>query len=453
MSLRLQVNLIITVLLGLMASLLVGLQIDNTRRSVRDEVDGANVVASQLLGRVNWVYGYGGLDGMREFLNGVGRVRANDIQLFDALGQQLYRSPPSPYKPGREAPGWYTRLVSPPLAPREIALPSGRIVLYADPSRAVLDGWDDLLPMLGGVLAGFALANAAVWALMGRALKPLQQVAEGLRAMEGGHYAIRLPEQGGREPRLVAQAFNRMAQAVQDKAEAQRAAQEARQALAESRELAQLVHARIEEERGAIARELHDELGQQITAIKSAGLTIQRRLVPGDPALSQSAQLVLSCADHIYEGMHRLVARLRPLALDPFGLGDALQDLLGDWRQSHPGLQFSLRLEGPLDSLDEATASAAYRIVQEAVTNALRHAQAQHIEVAVTVQAQSVLLWIADDGQGQLDDLHAPRHYGVAGMRERAQALGGELVFEQRPTGGLALRARLPRAGLKGDGA
>ena len=70
---------------------------------------------------------------------------------------------------------------------------------------------------------------------------------------------------------------------MQDKAEAQRAAQEARQALAESRELAQLVHARIEEERGAIARELHDELGQQITAIKSAGLTIQRRIGPGDP--------------------------------------------------------------------------------------------------------------------------------------------------------------------------
>ena len=110
MSLRLQVNLIISVLLGLMASLLVGLQIDNTRRSVRDEVDGANVVASQLLGRVNWVYGYGGLDGMREFLNGVGRVRANDIQLFDALGQQLYRSPPSPTSPDARpragTPGW-----------------------------------------------------------------------------------------------------------------------------------------------------------------------------------------------------------------------------------------------------------------------------------------------------------------------------------------------------------
>ena len=87
------------------------------------------------------------------------------------------------------------------------------------------------------------------------------------------------------------------------------------------------------------------------------------------------------------------------------------------------------------------------------MTNAQRHAQARHIEVTVTVQAQSVLLWVADDGQGQLDALHAPRHYGVAGMRERAQALGGELVFEQRPTGGLALRARLPLAGLRGDGA
>ena len=87
MSLRLQVNLIITTLLGVFASLLIGLQIDNTRRSVREEVLGANVVAIQLLSRVNYVYGYSGLEGMTEFLSRVGRIRANEIELYDDQGK------------------------------------------------------------------------------------------------------------------------------------------------------------------------------------------------------------------------------------------------------------------------------------------------------------------------------------------------------------------------------
>ena len=117
MSLRLQINLIVTALMLVFASVLVGLQIDNTRRSVYEEVMGANVVASQLLSRVNWVYGAGGLVGMTDYLTRVGRVRANEIALYGGQGELIYRSPPSTYKVGREAPQWYARLVSSPLTP------------------------------------------------------------------------------------------------------------------------------------------------------------------------------------------------------------------------------------------------------------------------------------------------------------------------------------------------
>ena len=127
MSLRLQVNLIITALLAVFASLLIGLQIDSTRRSVREEIVGANVVATQLLSRMKWAYGSGGLEGMTGFLEQVGRIRANEVELYDAQGRLLYRSPPSSYKAGREAPQWYARIVSPPLQPKEISLPGGRI--------------------------------------------------------------------------------------------------------------------------------------------------------------------------------------------------------------------------------------------------------------------------------------------------------------------------------------
>ena len=444
MSLRLQVNLIITTLLGIFASLLIGMQIENTRRSVRDEIMGANAVATQLLSRVQLVYGTGGLQGMTDFLSRVGRIRAHEIELYDDQEQLIYRSPPTLYKAGRDAPQWYSRIVSLPLAPKEISLPNGRILLRADPSRATLDGWDGLYPMLWMVLAGFALGNVLVYALVGRAMKPQRLVVQGLRRMEQGVYDTRLPELSGREGRLISHAFNSMAQSVQDTTLARQQAQEATQALAENRELTQIIQVRIEAERGAIARELHDELGQQVTAIKSAGLAIARRAAGQDASIEQSARLVMHCADQIYEGMHQLIAKLRPSALDQFGLYDALQDLLGDWRIGHPGIDLSLTMSGPFGDLDDAGSTAVYRIVQEAVNNALRHAQASRIDMKVLVSADALELEVADNGSGRLAQFKTPGHFGVLGMRERAQALGGSFELEQIEPAGVRVRARLP---------
>jgi two-component system, NarL family, sensor histidine kinase UhpB len=444
MSLRLQINLIIATLLGLFASLVIGLQIDNTRRGVHEEVLGANVVAAQLLSRVNWVYGYGGLPGMADFLAQVGRVRANEISLYDEQNKLLYRSPPPTYKVGREAPQWYTSLVSSPLVPKEIALPKGRMVLQADPSRATLDGWDDLRPMLWIVLTGFVLANLLVYALIGRVFKPLRLLVDGLGQVAQGAYETRLPALSGHEGQQISTAFNGMVQAVQDSAQVRQQAQEAKQALAENRELTQIIQTRIEAERGSIARELHDELGQQVTAIKSIGLAIARKADGKDDMITQSAHLVMGCADKIYEGVHRLISKLRPLALDRFGLKDALQDMVDDWRLTHGDVTLHLTISGNLDGLDDEVSTAVYRIVQEAVNNSLRHAHASRIDVKVHATTDFLQLEVLDNGNGVLEKFLAPGHYGVLGIRERAQAF--DAVFELgnvEPTG-IRIGVKLP---------
>ncbi len=447
MSLRLQLNLIVTAMLGIFASVLIGLQIDNIRRSVFEEVLGANVVATQLLSRMQWVYGASGLDGMAGFLAQVGRIRANEVELRDDRDTLIYRSPPPVYKAGRTSPQWYKQLVATPLEPQEIRLPNGRIILRADPSRAILDGWDDLSPMLWMVLAGFVLGNALVYALVGQVLKPLHRVMQGLRRMAEGDYNTRMVALSGREGRLVSLAFNHMAQSVQDSIEAKRQAKAATQALAENRELTQTIQGRIELERAAISRELHDELGQQVTAIKSVGLAIARRAAGSDATIEQSARLVMGCADQIYDSVHRLISQLRPLALDRFGLHDALRDMLADCQLHHPGVLLNFDMPQPLDGLDDALATAVYRIVQEAMSNALRHAQAQRIDVRVTASDTVLRMELADDGVGRLSHMaqwQAVGRYGVSGMRERAQALGGSFDLEQREPAGVRVRVSLP---------
>ena len=113
MSLRLQINLIIGVLLLSFSAMLIGLQLEDTRRSVDDEMEGANMVATQLLSRLQTLNTQVTSQDLRQFLVQLGRVRANEIELMDENGVTLYRSPPPVYKAGRDAPAWYSQIVAP----------------------------------------------------------------------------------------------------------------------------------------------------------------------------------------------------------------------------------------------------------------------------------------------------------------------------------------------------
>jgi len=444
MGLRLQINLIMGVLLAAFASLLIYLQLDNTRQSVREEMDGASIVATQLLSRLQAGSRNSSLEEMAQFLDAVGRVRANEIELRNAQDVVVYHSPPPVYKAGRDAPDWYAQIVSPALRTHEIALAQGRLLLRSDPSRAILDGWDDFKPMLLTVLAGFILGNALVFVLVGRAMRPLQKVVMGLQAMEGGSYGTRLPAMHGKEAKVMGEAFNAMAQSVQDGIAAQTQAREATLALAQNRELTQVIQTRIEEVRGQIARELHDELGQQVTAIKSLGQAMALRAKGVDAHTENAARMVIESADAIYEEVHQLVSQLRPLALDRFGLQDALQDLVEDARSRHPDTRIDLHLHTPLEDMESSLATATYRIVQESLNNALRHAQASQITILLSALDQQLHIDVSDNGMGATPDWADSGQFGVIGMRERAQGLGGSFRFESLQPSGVRVWAVLP---------
>ncbi len=443
-SLRLQINLIIGVLMALFIGAMACQHVVSTRGSVREEIAGSNQVATRLLTAVSMVYRASDLAGMASFLEQLGRVRANDVFLYDSSGRLVYTSPASTYKSGRDAPDWYARLVSPPLQKQEIDIGQGRLVVIANSSRAALDGWDGLVRLLWIGGAALVMINMLVLWVAGRVLRPLQTVVEGLERMQRGDYDTRLQALNSREGRLMSEAFNRTAQALADGAAARRLADEAGRKLQENRELTQMIRVHVEEERRSIARELHDELGQSITAVKSIALSIIKGREGSDGGVADAARLIVQAASSMYDAVHEMIPRLRPFSLDSFGLADALADLIGQHRRHHPDVGIRLHVADTLPPLDEAVSTCAYRIVQESLVNALRHASPRYIVVTLTIDAGQLVAQVQDDGSGLAADWEGTGHYGVRGMRERAAALGGRFELEPAPGGGTRASVHLP---------
>jgi len=455
MSLRLKINLIVGVLLTLFVLTVIAEHVSNTRDSVREEVEAANRVASQLLKRTVFLQASQGTPALVAFLQGLGRVRANDIQLFNHEGEELYRSPPSPYKAGREAPDWYSRLILPPPSRQSIEFPDGRLVVQSDPSRATLDAWDEFSTIGLTALALLIGVNAIVYWVVGRMVKPFGQIVAALGRIESGQLDVQLPPLAGTEAGAIGAAFNRMVDGVRERIEAEQRASRAESELSDRRDLARWIDRHLEQERKLIARELHDELGQSVTAIRSLALSVAQRTAVHDPEAERAARVIADESSRLYDAMHGLIPRLAPLVLDAFGLAAALRDLVERTRVSQPQAQVELTVElGGLQLGNEA-ALALYRAAQEGITNALRHGQAQQITIDLRADSEGALLKVRDNGVGLAAGWRERAaadgdHYGLRWLDERVQALGGRASIDNEPPCGALLQVWVP-GGLGDD--
>jgi signal transduction histidine kinase len=211
-------------------------------------------------------------------------------------------------------------------------------------------------------------------------------------------------------------------------------------ALAENRELAHQ-HLRIQEsERKHLARELHDELGQYLNAIKLDAVSIEEREV--------SARIV-QAVDHVHAVVNDMIRRLRPAGLDELGLLDALENCLDHWRRRLPDARFTLSASGGFEGLSELLNLTLYRLIQEGLTNCYKHAGATHIDVrlqrepALSGSGEDIVLSVRDDGQGA-DLRQSRRGFGLNGMRERVEMMGGRFTLDSTPGRGFSIEARMP---------
>jgi PAS domain S-box-containing protein len=211
---------------------------------------------------------------------------------------------------------------------------------------------------------------------------------------------------------------------------------------------AQVLEAR-EEEKTLIARELHDELGQLLTALKMDLAWLRERLPPGDADAAQRAEQMSRVLDQTVGSTRRISSDLRPLMLDDLGLAEAANWLVGDFA-SRSGVQCEVRMpgDGLLEGLDKPVATAIYRALQESLTNIARHAGARRAWVSVGAENGEIYFEVEDDGRGiEPADLAKGRSLGLKGMRERVHYLGGTIEVARAPRGGTRVSVRVPMQG------
>ncbi|MBQ1093659.1 sensor histidine kinase [Streptomyces sp. B93] len=274
------------------------------------------------------------------------------------------------------------------------------------------------------LVAGLAVMLVANAALLRFGLAPLDRLTKLMTTVDLLRPGQRLPASGGGEVAEVIRTFN----AMLDRLEQERATSSARALLAQ------------EAERRRIAQELHDEVGQTMTAIL---LGLKRAADDAPAPLREEIQEVREITRESLDEVRRLVRRLRPGVLDDLGLVSALTSLTEDFAV-HTGLRVARRFDADLPVLAPETELVLYRVAQESLTNVARHANAQRVTVALRHTDDRVVLTVTDDGSG----IKAPREgAGIRGMRERALLIGGSLDITPAPSAGtrVQLTAPVPR--------
>jgi two-component system sensor histidine kinase UhpB len=277
------------------------------------------------------------------------------------------------------------------------------------------------------------LANYAVSVYLsvqlndGRALRPVSRRLGGLQQIQAGDYDTQLKIPGLPELDRIIEGINHVSKTLKETRDENRA-------LTRHSLLIQ------EEERRILAKEMHDEVGQNLTAIK-----MMSALVPeGGPNREHAALEIQRLCDRLFSVVRSIIHRLRPMILEDLGLKAALDDLAEHWRSMAPDLQISIRCDASIEHLSGETALEIYRIVQEAMTNIVRHSGATKSEISIFPRdPHELLLIVRDNGRG-LSSAVIRRGFGLLGMRERVASLDGRFQLMSEPGQGLEIRISLP---------
>jgi len=324
----------------------------------------------------------------------------------------------------------YNFLFGPPLpVKRYLTLrdrDAGFVLSAAEPDAALRLAWRKV-SIVAGVAAAMAAGIAVLATLMiGHALIPARTIIDGLHRLQQGDLNWRLPRFRTGEFNLIARAFNELSEDLK-RTNAARAALTTR--------LFQVQ----EEERRALARDLHDEFGQCLSATAALAASIEAGAPPERPDLAEEARAIARAQKQMMENLRSALVRLRSQDIDEIGLEASLRQLVSNHNaQSASRAVFRLSITGNLTALPKQVAIDIYRIAQECMTNAVKHGTPTEVRLSVErimTDDSVIALTIEDDGGGDAARINRGQGHGILGIRERIAALGGNLSIERGKRG------------------
>jgi two-component system sensor histidine kinase UhpB len=340
-------------------------------------------------------------------------------------------------------PVWFVRLIGvEPMTDRVPVVVGdnayGTIVIETDPSNEILEVWNEFAESLVTPVVFSGLLILLIYVLIGRALRPLDRLAEAMEEVGEGRYRTRIDGRLTPELARLRDRFNRMAARLAE-------------ADAINRRLNEQLLTLQDQERSELARDLHDEVSPFLFAINVDAAAAARRLEEGRAAEAGGhIQSIADAVRHMQRQVRQMLGRLRPIGLAEFGLREALENLVAFWRRRRPDLRYQMEICADCEDLGELVDTTVCRVVQEALSNAVRHAEAALVTISIDRRHDAlenrdeIRVIVADDGQGMREPNRLG--YGLVGVRERVTAVGGRLTFSNRSGKGFQVTATLPCA-------
>ncbi|MDT8397099.1 MAG: histidine kinase [Pseudomonadales bacterium] len=435
MSLRLRLSLIIVLLfVGSLALSVLSLLVSAQTR-VEQEVTATVDLVKPMIETLFHDYERTGDDtGIRELIKKQGSFDASrDIGVRVVAPGRDYVDSGDDVQERIGAPAWFVNSVRPAVQRVVYGFNLGdqeQVLIFATPTAEIEEAWQEMKSaVLARVLAIFIIVMTLL-ALIGRWLNPVKSIIHVLDEVEKGNFGSSVPKISLPELNVIAEKINRLASVLGSS----------------KNENDRLIRKNLylqEKERRYLAHELHDGMGQSISAIKAIAASIRHRHANSDEQSATSAQKIVDVSSQIYASIRGMMGRLRPAVLDGIGLVPGLEQMVDEWNDHHEDTFCLLNIVGDFQNLHEDQQIHVYRIVQEALTNVAKHARAEQVTISLSGN-ESVRLSISDDGQGYEPE-SIRMGMGLTGIRERVQTLQGELVLSSGPGKGVHILIEFPR--------
>ncbi len=428
LSLQLKLNLIISSLLvGLLLAWALSV-IKNAQEDVLAEVESTTNLVMHLLDAQisHYMTDFGwlnrGADGKINIfrLEELTNIRHLKVDFFDINGQLRESNRSTQIEQEFEnPPEWFVHLldISSVLKEpkRKNIILSGRyvgeLVITPDPSFELREIWEDTAGLLA-IVGIFGLSVLIfIFLAVRTTFNPVKKIILGLNQIEMGEYESRLPTFEQVELRAISEKFNKMAATLE-------------QSIRNNHRLTQQIIQLQEEERKKLARDLHDEIGQYLTAvhIDASAMVAAKKM----STARESAQAIANVTRQMMFTIQDILARLRPRVLDELGLSLALAELIHHWRDRNRNIIVVNAVSSCLTQTNESVAVTAYRILQECLTNISKHSGATRVTIEVFDDEEGLHMRVEDNGRG-FDTSAQPHGYGLAGMQERVEGLMGSM--------------------------